>query len=53
MISKKLALRIIAKLPITKEQKEEIKKGVLQELDMIKDMDSKGLQKYLQEREKI
>jgi hypothetical protein len=48
-ISKKLALKIIAKLPIPKEQKEEIRKGVLQQLDDVSNMDSNALQQRLNE----
>jgi hypothetical protein len=46
-ISKKLALKIIAKLPIPKEQKEEIKKGVLQQLEPISKMTRIELQTYM------
>jgi hypothetical protein len=49
MISKKLALKLINKLPVSKEQKEEIKKGVLQELELVKKMDSNELQQRLKE----
>lgn len=48
-VSKKLALKIIAKLPIPKEQKEEIRKGVLQQLDDVSKMDSNALQQRLNE----
>jgi hypothetical protein len=47
-ISKKLALKIIAKLPIPKEQKEEIRKGVLQELEPISKMNSEELQEHFE-----
>jgi hypothetical protein len=47
-VSKKLALKIIAKLPIPKEQKEEIRKGVLQELEPISKMDSEALQNHFE-----
>jgi|WetSurMetagenome_2_1015567.scaffolds.fasta_scaffold39828_3 hypothetical protein len=50
-VSKKLALKIIAKLPLPKEQKDEIRKGVLQELDAVSKMDSKALQQRLNELE--
>lgn len=46
-VSKKLALKIIAKLPIPKEQKEEIRKGVLQQLEPISKMNSEELQNHL------
>lgn len=46
-VSKKLALKIIAKLPIPKDQKEEIRKGVLQSLDEVSNMDSNALQTRL------
>lgn len=51
-ISKKIALKAINKLPIPKEQKEEIKEGVLKELDNIKNMSAKELQAYLKAGEK-
>ena len=46
-VSKKLALKIIAKLPIPKEQKDEIRKGVLQQLDEVSNMSSDALQTRL------
>ena len=46
-INKKIALKLIAKLPITKEQKDEIRKGVLQELEPLSKMNSEELQAYL------
>lgn len=49
MLSKKLALKAINKLPLTKEQKEEIKKGVLKELDSLKNCNHQELQDKLQE----
>lgn len=49
MINKKLALKLINKLPVSKEEKEEIKKGVLQEIELIKNMDSNALQQRLKE----
>lgn len=48
-ISKKLALKIINKMPISKEQKDEVKKGVLQELELIETMDKEALQQRLNE----
>lgn len=53
MISKKIALKLINKLPISKEQKEEIKEGVLKEINTIKNFNSKALQTYLQERKDV
>jgi hypothetical protein len=47
-VSKKLALKIIAKLPIPKEQKDEIRKGVLQQLEPISKMNSEELQTHLE-----
>jgi hypothetical protein len=46
-VSKKLALMMINKLPLSKEEKAEIKKGVLKELELVKNMDSKQLQNRL------
>lgn len=48
-ISKKIALKLIKKLPIPDEEKEEVKKGVLKELDNIKNMNTKELQQHLKE----
>jgi hypothetical protein len=48
-ISKKIALKLINKLPIPDAQKDEVKKGVLKELDEIKNMNSKALQQRLKE----
>ena len=47
-ISKKLALKIIAKLPIPKEQKDEIRKGVLQQLEPISKMNPDELQEHFE-----
>lgn len=49
MLSKKIALKLIKTLPISKEEKEEVKKGVLTKLDNIKNMNVKELQARLKE----
>lgn len=49
MLNKKLALKIINKLPLTKEQKEKVRQGVLEELNSLKNFNHKELQNKLQE----
>lgn len=46
-INQRLALKLIKKLPISKEQKEEVKKGVLSELDRLKELSESELKEEL------